>query len=215
MPVMHPFAIGLIWGIYKEETLTGSFRYMEDGSFNTVDEEELELPEDAVIGLIHPIEFSKEERDAWKEQLEDYEIIQPVEQLDRTVYLISEEEVGQKAVERFEGVILNDLSLIGKMQPLGWYTGSVQDAGCFYTFYREDGKLGAELHFSGTYIGGQNEEVTIEDVRFYLAGTIERGSYVYDEADDKKALLLEQVPPRYFSEIILQLSKVTASKKEQ
>ena len=38
---------------------------------------------------------------------------------------------------------------------------------------------------------------------------------VYDEADDKKALLLEQVPPRYFSEIILQLSKVTASKKEQ
>lgn len=113
-PVMHPFAIGLIWGIYKEETITGSFRYMEDGSFNTVDEEELELPEDAVIGLIHPIEFSKEERDAWKEQLEDYEIIQPVEQLDRTVYLISEEEVGQKAVERFEGVILNDLSLIGK-----------------------------------------------------------------------------------------------------
>lgn len=214
-PVMHPFAIGLIWGIYKEETLTGSFRYMEDGSFNTVDEEELELPEDAVIGLIHPIELSKEERDAWKEQLEDYEIIQPVEQLDRTVYLISEEEVGQKAVERFEGVILNDLSLIGKMQSLGWYTGSVQDAGCFYTFYREDGKLGAELHFSGTYIGGQNEEVTIEDVRFYPAGTIERGSYVYDEADDKKALLLEQVPPRYFSEIILQLSKVTASKKEQ
>lgn len=214
-PVMHPFAIGLIWGIYKEETLTGSFRYMEDGSFNTVDEEELELPEDAVIGLIHPIELSKEERDAWKEQLEDYEIIQPVEQLDRTVYLISEEEAGQKAVERFEGVILNDLSLIGKMQALGWYTGSVQDAGCFYTFYREDGKLGAELHFSGTYIGGQNEEVTIEDVRFYPAGTIERGSYVYDEADDKKALLLEQVPPRYFSEIILQLSKVTASKKEQ
>lgn len=165
-PVMHPFAIGLIWGIYKEETLTGSFRYMEDGSFNTVDEEELELPEDAVIGLIHPIELSKEERDAWKEQLEDYEIIQPVEQLDCTVYLISEEEAGQKAVERFEGVILNDLSLIGKMQALGWYTGSVQDAGCFYTFYREDGKLGAELHFSGTYIGGQNEEVTIEDVRF-------------------------------------------------
>ena len=118
-------------------------------------------------------------------------------------------------MERFEGVILNDLSLIGKMQSLGWYTGSVQDAGCFYTFYREDGKLGAELHFSGTYIGGQNEEVTIEDVRFYPAGTIERGSYVYDEADDKKALLLEQVPPRYFSEIILQLSKVTASKKEQ
>lgn len=214
-PVMHPFAIGLIWGIYKEGTLTGSFRYMEDGSYNTVDEEELELPEDAMIGLIHPVELTKEERDAWKEQLEDYEIIQPVEQLDRSVYLISEEEAGQKAVVRFEGVILNDLSLIGKMQSLGWYTGSVQDAGCFDTFYREDGKMGAELHFSGTYIGGQNEDVTVEEVRFYPAGTIERGSYVYDEADDKKALTLEQVPPRYFSEIILQLSRAVISKKEQ
>lgn len=69
-PVMHPFAIGLIWGIYKEETLTGSFRYMEDGSFNTVDEEELELPEDAVIGLIHPIELSRKRgthgRSSWR-----------------------------------------------------------------------------------------------------------------------------------------------------
>ena len=188
---------------------------MEDGSFNTVDEEELELPEDAVIGLIHPIELSKEERDTWKEQLEDYEIIQPVEQLDRTVYLISEEEAGQKAVERFEGVILNDLSLIGKMQALGWYTGSVQGWRLFLYLLPGRRKAGSGASFSGTYIGGQNEEVTIEDVRFYPAGTIERGSYVYDEADDKKALLLEQVPPRYFSEIILQLSKVTASKKEQ
>lgn len=214
-PVMHPFAIGLVWGIYKEETLTGSFRYMEDGSFNTVDEEEFELPDNAQIGLVHPIELTGEERDAWKEQLEDYEIIQPVEQLNRSLYFISEEERGTKALERFEGVILNDLSLIGKMQSLGWYTGSVQDAGCFYTFYREDGEIGVELHFSGTYIGGQNEEVTVEDVRFYPAGTVERGSYVYDEADDKKALTLDQIPPRYFSEIILQLSKALASQKEQ
>lgn len=214
-PVMHPFAIGLIWGIYKEGTLTDSFRYMEDGTYNTADEEEFELPENVQIGLIHPIELTAQERDVWKEQLEDYEMIQPVKQLERSLYFISEEEKGKKTLERFNGAILNDLSLIGKMQSLGWYTGSVQDGGCFNTFYREDGELGAELHFSGTYIGGQNEEVTLEDVRFYPAGTVERGSYVYDKADDKKALPLEQVPPRYFSEIILQLSKAAASKKKQ
>lgn len=53
-----------------------------------------------------------------------------------------------------------------------------------------------------------NDNVTIYDVRFYKAGTIERGSYVYDEADAKKAYFLKDVPPRYFSEIILQLTKV-------
>ena len=208
---MHPFAIGLIWGIYKEETLTDSFRYMEDGSLNTADEEEYELPKEARIGLVHPVELTKEELEAWKGQLEDYEIIQPISQLDRPVYRLEEEEKGKKSLERFEGIQMNDLSLIGKMQSLGWYTGSVQDAGCFFEFYREDRELGAELHFSGTYIAGQNEEVTVESVRFYHAGEVKRGSYVYDEADDNKALFLEQVPARYFSEIVLQLSKATAS----
>lgn len=210
-PVMHPFAIGLIWGIYKEETLTDSFRYMEDGSLNTADEEEYELPKEARIGLVHPVELTKEELEAWKGQLEDYEIIQPISQLDRPVYRLEEEEKGKKSLERFEGIQMNDLSLIGKMQSLGWYTGSVQDAGCFFEFYREDRELGAELHFSGTYIAGQNEEVTVESVRFYRAGEVKRGSYVYDEADDNKALFLDHVPARYFSEIVLQLSKATAS----
>ena len=102
-PVMHPFAIGLIWGIYKEETLTDSFRYMEDGSLNTADEEEYELPKEARIGLVHPVELTKEELEAWKGQLEDYEIIQPISQLDRPVYRLEEEEKGKKSLERFEG----------------------------------------------------------------------------------------------------------------
>ena len=40
---------------------------------------------------------------------------------------------------------------------------------------------------------------------------MKRGSYEYDEVDDKKAYLLKDVPERYFSEIILQISKVLAS----
>ncbi|MDE7182890.1 MAG: DUF4132 domain-containing protein, partial [Lachnospiraceae bacterium] len=39
-PLMHQFAIGLIWGIYEGDRLVQSFRYMEDGSFNTQDGEE-------------------------------------------------------------------------------------------------------------------------------------------------------------------------------
>ena len=43
-PIMHQFAIGLIWGVYEDHKLVQSFRYMEDGSFNTEDEEEFILP---------------------------------------------------------------------------------------------------------------------------------------------------------------------------
>ena len=68
-PVMHQFAIGLVWGVYRDGQLEDTFRYMEDGTFNTVDEEEFELPENASIGLVHPVELDEDLLDAWKQQL--------------------------------------------------------------------------------------------------------------------------------------------------
>lgn len=65
---------------------------MEDGTFNTVDEEEYQLPEMVDIGLVHPLELSEEELALWKEQLSDYEIIQPIEQLERPVFRVTDEE---------------------------------------------------------------------------------------------------------------------------
>ena len=216
-PIMHQFAIGLIWGIYENRTLVQSFRYMEDGSFNTEEEEEYQLPEQGQVGLVHPIELSAEVKEAWKQQLEDYEITQPISQLDRNIYTVTEEEAASKQLDRFGGCVINDLSLNGKLLDLGWYHGSVQDGGGFFTFYREDADvgLGVEMHFSGTYVGFLNEDVTVYDARFYKAGTIERGSYVYDEVEKDEAYFLGEVPERYFSEIIWQLVKATASSQER
>ncbi len=216
-PVMHQFAIGLIWGIYENRELVCSFRYMEDGSFNTAEEEEYELPEKGRIGLVHPIELTEEEKKAWEQQLEDYEIAQPIEQLGRNVYRMTEEEAGKQRLERFGGLVLNDLSLGGKLLNLGWYRGSVEDGGGFYTYYREDAELGigVELHFSGSFVGGENEDITVYDARFYKAGNIKRGSYVYEEADEEKAIYIRDIPARYFSETVLQLAKATASSQER
>ncbi len=203
-PIMHQFAIGLIWGIYEDKKLIRTFRYMEDGSFNTEEEEEFELPdgcdntkEVSRIGLVHPVELSDESIEAWKTQLEDYEITQPIEQLLRPVYHMTEEEAEEKSMERFGGCILNDLSLHGKMQNMGWYRGQAEDAGIFYYYYREDKEQGlhAELNFSGSYVGGQNEDVTVLDVTF-----------------NKK---IGELPERYFSEIVMQTAMATSSSQER
>lgn len=216
-PLMHQFAIGLIWGIYEDNTLVQSFRYMEDGSFNTQDGEEYKLPEQMFISLVHPIELFEDSKAAWKEQLTDYEITQPIEQLNRTVYFITEEESDKKDLERFGGYVVNDLSLNGTLTKLGWYRGSVEDAGGYDTYYREDTEsgMGVKLHFSGSFVGWHQEEVTIYEVRFYKAGDPACCSSGYDKEDKKKAYFLKDVPPRYFSEIVLQLSKVTVSSDER
>ena len=214
-PVMHQFAIGLIWGIYTDGGLGDTFRYMEDGSFNTVDEEEFDFPDEGMVGLVHPIELSEEVLAAWKEQLADYEVTQPISQLERPMYRVAETEKGTKELTRFGGMLINGLSLSGKLLGMGWYRGSVQDAGVYSTFYREDGEIGIELEFSGSYVGDENEEVTVYGAAFYKAGTVERGSYVYDTIKAENQYALDAVPARYFSEMVLQLSQATAASKER
>lgn len=214
-PVMHQFAIGLIWGIYTDGALGDTFRYMEDGSFNTVDEEEFDFPDEGMVGLVHPIELSEEALAAWKEQLADYEVTQPISQLERPMYRVAETEKGTKELTRFGGMLINGLSLSGKLLGMGWYRGSVQDAGVYSTFYREDGEIGIELEFSGSYVGDENEEITVYGAAFYKAGTVERGSYVYDTIKAENQYALDAVPARYFSEMVLQLSQATAASKER
>ena len=72
-----------------------------------------------------------------------------------------------------------------------------------------------ELHFSGAFVGGENEDVTVYDARFYQAGAIKRGSYLYDEVKPDTAIPLREVPARYFSEIVYQLTAATAASEER
>ena len=212
-PLMHQFAIGLIWGTYEDGKLQETFRYMEDGTFNTKDEDEFEMPESCKIALVHPIELSKEDLEEWKEQLENYEIIQPIEQLNRKVFTLTEEEKDMNVCERFGGTIINGLSLSGKIMAQGWYRGSIRDGGGYFQFYKEDSSLniGAELNFEGLSVGYDNEDTTIHLLKFYNAGTVERGSYVYDEIKDKDLISLSKVPKKFFSEILYQVEKSLSS----
>lgn len=212
-PIMHQFAISLIWGVYGEDGgLLATFRYMEDGSFNTEDEEEYQLPEQGMIGLIHPVELDAEAKAKWVEQLSDYEITQSVEQLGRPVFAMTKEEENAKSLERFGGAVLAGVSLSGRLQTLGWYKASAEDAGMYYYFYRQDAGAGIEarLNFSGAYIGdsymaAENEEVTVYNAEFYKKAS---------EGEKEKKLTLGALSPKYFSEIVYQLTKATAGAGE-
>lgn len=215
-PIMHQFAMSLIWGVYEEGKLTDTFRYMEDGSFNTVDEDEYELPAAAKIGLVHPVELDDETLDGWRQQLEDYEITQSLDQLNRPVYTLDSARAGEKTLEDFGGKMLNGLSLSGKLLGQGWYRGSVLDGGVFYTFYREDAEqgIGVELRFSGSAVGfDDGEPVTVYDAVFYR-GTVRRGSYIDEQIQEENIVPLGEVPVRYYSEIIHHLTRATASSTE-
>ncbi len=210
-PLMHCFAIGLIWGIYDDGRLVSTFRYLDDGSFTTSEEDEFEIPENAEISLVHPVELSADELSAWTEQLADYEITQPFAQLSRPVYRPEKDEAGGTEIKRFYGKTVLNQTLTSRMEKNGWYRGYAGDGGCFCEFYRcdvsrkiksDDGKsipvgYGAELSFSGTYIGVyqvEAEDVDIENLCFYRADNM------------AKKIPVSEVSDRYFSEIVMQLT---------
>ena len=214
-PIMNMYAIGLVWGTYDPTgSLITSFRYMEDGSFVTVDEEDAELPEDAQIGLCHPLDLGEEPTLQWKQQLEDYEITQPIDQLTRKVFQTPQDKKATTVTE-FGGAVVYAISLLGKLQKMGWYKGSVQDAGGYHHFYKEDNrlKIGVLLDFSGSWIGADHsEEVTIYDAVFYKAGTMNYGSYIYDDVKEEDRIPLHQVPARFYSEVCYDIERAVANR---
>ncbi len=216
--VMHCFAVGLIWGIYENGALKDTFRYMDDGSFTTADGDEFTLPNDAQIGLVHPLELTEEQISVWKEQLSDYELTQPFDQLGRMVFRPEDKELPCNCLTRFEDTTVNSVAMINQMTKNGWYKGDAEDAGAFYYFYREDVKCrslnadgtttyegwGSLLVHSGTstvIYDYEGEEVTLKEVVFFKAGHIPG----YCNHDDEGWMKISDVDPRYFSETMLLL----------
>ena len=202
-PIMHRFAIGLIWGIYKDDKLEKSFRYLDDGSFTTVDDEELTVPEDAQIGLVHPIELCAEELSAWKQQLKDYDIVQPFPQLDRSIFKPTDEEKNADSIERFKGRVITTIELAGAMERIGWRKGTAGDGArideflCEDIFSRNNG-IKTSLMNSGMcaeVYRNKDEEITIESLYFY-------------RVSDGERIIMNELRDRYFSEIMYQLNKV-------
>ncbi|MBS7363132.1 MAG: DUF4132 domain-containing protein [Paludibacteraceae bacterium] len=224
--VMHCFAVGLIWGIYENGSLKDTFRYMDDGSFTTADGDEFTLPNDAQIGLVHPLELTEEQIAVWKEQLSDYELTQPFDQLGRMVFRPEDKELPCNSLTRFEDTTVNSVAMINKMTKNGWYKGDAEDAGYFYYFYREDVKS-RTLNADGstTYEGWgsllvhsgastviydfDGEEVTLKEVVFFKAGRIPNYCGNHDGW-----VKISDVDPRYFSETMLLLYSLAPRENE-
>uniref|UniRef100_UPI003F4BB10D BspA family leucine-rich repeat surface protein n=1 Tax=Brachyspira catarrhinii TaxID=2528966 RepID=UPI003F4BB10D len=81
-PLMNKFSSSLIWNLYDKDNLfLTTFRYAGDGSYSNCDDEEIKINDDSFIGLASPIEMNEETINKWKKQLEDYELLQPINQL--------------------------------------------------------------------------------------------------------------------------------------
>ncbi|MEY9887893.1 hypothetical protein ABIA31_001533 [Catenulispora sp. MAP5-51] len=90
----------LVWGVYAADGgLVGTFRVAEDLSFADIDDAHYEVPEDARIGVAHPVDLGPA-LGRWSEVLSDYEILQPFDQLGRPPLALNADELAGKHLVR-------------------------------------------------------------------------------------------------------------------
>jgi len=204
--LMQKFAIGLVWGVYQDGKLVDTFRYMDDGTFNTVDEDEYELADGQLIGLIHPLELDADTLAGWRTQLEDYEITQPFDQLNREAFLPTEEELKAHAILRLPQDSYTPTTFAKTMEKFGWTKGIPQDAGFYYEFHKVYGEIVAELKISGasiSYYDGM-EDIQLEELAFYSA---KDNQYRYHYYQPTERIKLTEIPARVFSETVYDVTR--------
>ena len=80
--MMNKFALSMIWNLYgKDNLFITTFRYSADGSYSNCEDEEVKIDDNSFISLASPIEMDDDTMNKWRKQLEDYEIVQPINQL--------------------------------------------------------------------------------------------------------------------------------------
>jgi hypothetical protein len=86
-PVLGHIARRLVWKIFEPDgTVVARVMLDEENLLMDLEMEEYTLEPDHHLALVHPVELDGDERQEWTDQLMDFEIIQPFDQMGRDVF---------------------------------------------------------------------------------------------------------------------------------
>ncbi|MFC4335433.1 DUF4132 domain-containing protein [Salininema proteolyticum] len=210
-PLMWHMARRLVWVAEAGEERI-PFRLAEDRTPADVEDDEIDLPEEATVRLAHPMVLGREDRAAWAEVLADYEILQPFDQLGREIHELTEEERKTGALTRFEGRKVDIGHVLGLANG-AWDRGAPQDGGVepgIYFTFREGLHLCVGLN-PGIAAGDpfwHGREHEISDCQF------QTGTYGWWHPDDRVGPVPDDLDPVVVSEALGALSRLVDSYRE-
>ncbi|MCB9642625.1 MAG: DUF4132 domain-containing protein [Myxococcales bacterium] len=198
-PLFYQLGKNLIWEtLGKDEKPLKSFLIQDDLSLKSADNKAYKLPNQGHVRLLHPINLSSKERDAWSKQLEAQGIEQPFPQLQRECFVSKDLPKEDKAwLAQLPAV--GSLSFINALAKTGYERGPREDAGLIFSSYGKIGSYNINLSHGGWY-----PEVMDDDGDVDL-----RGVSVSDE--EGKSINWRELPPVFFSEIVRDLHRLTAA----
>jgi len=197
-PILNIFASNLFWGVYENGKLKKIFRYNEDHSFSDINDDEIILKDNDMVGLIHPLELTEKQLNQLKELIDDYEIIQPLEQINRKFFITTSKE---NELNDFKGFRFYPKSTHYKLLGLGWERGYIVDNGFFESYSMTAKEIGesVNLNFSGV-------DMYLE---YNIDEPVEWHSVIFGYG---KGSSLNKVNKRFYSEVYRSLKLVAQTK---
>ncbi|MFJ3405289.1 DUF4132 domain-containing protein [Promicromonospora sp. NPDC090134] len=205
-PLMSRLAARLVWaaelpgadgaagpGADGAGPRTVTFRPGDGGALIGVDDEDVTLPDDARVSLVHAATLGDDDETgapAWRGHLGDYEITPLFDQglgaeADATGGL--PDLLGTATViDTRKGWLSDSFTIRGRATKLGYSRSQAEDAGWFSAYRKEYPTLDltVEIEFTGAFLPEENITAAVQELVFRRTGTW----------DDRGRLKLEDVP---------------------
>lgn len=159
-PLLRHLVLRLAWGSYDARgKLLTLFRVAEDLSYADVNDNALQLPQDAKIGIPHRLDLADADAQAFAQLFADYEILQPFEQLGRATYRLDEAALDGSTLPEWHERKVSTGALLG-LESRGWQR-EVGDGGCIDSFVKTlDGGKTVFLALEGEWFVGERPDPT-------------------------------------------------------
>ena len=206
-PLLFPFAVRLAWGMYDENgKVLATFRALPDRTLTDAHDEPVELHQSRSIGIVHPLDLTPEQIEAWRTHLGDYEIAPPFLQIERPLVTVPDKLRGETKYAKLKGTQMNAMSFRSKVERSGWTRGAVGDGGMVGSYRKRFSSSGIDAFvvIDGMPVYGYDPAatVTISEVLFLPLDT--------KPADFTTSLIkLGDVPKMVFSETVGDLMRIT------
>jgi hypothetical protein len=209
-PLLRHLVRRLVWSDFGPDG-TGvrrTFRVAEDDSYADVTDVAITVPDDARIGVAHPLDLGGD-LPRWSELFADYELLQPFRQLGRPVLTLTAEEAEGRLLTRFAGTPTPAGKVLG-LERRGWRRSDPADAGWQGYLLRElpDGRTAVVELAPGFGAGWAGEADDQELTKMWIGGP-NLGYTGYRRHGDGSDPL-STLDPVTASEILNDLSEVIA-----
>lgn len=214
-PVMFIYATKLLWGVYNSDAElppVKTFLCEEDTTLLDQDDVEFSPEADSYIGIVHPVHLETSLLKHWQEKFFDREITSIFPQLDRKQANLSDIDLNNTILLKFQGRHTKTGSIRSTLDNKGWQKGPTGDGGFLesYKLIHRAKKIEAVLELEGVGVGfgwGAEEKLG----RLYIVDknkVRQRWFYPKDEKDES-LVLLKDVPAIFLHEMLAAIDSIS------